>query len=471
MTADLPSVPDLALVDRSSLSLGSGLLEAVPAAAYATDAEGRVTHYNRMAAELWGLEPKAGVAQFCGSWRLYRPDGRALPHTECALAVALRERRPLRGVEAVVERPDGSRVAVLNYPTPLLDEHGELDGMVNMMVQTGDRGMAAQHLAAIVESSDDAILSKDLNGTIISWNLGAERIFGYTAEEAVGRSITLIIPPERLEEETEILAKLGRGERIDHFETVRRCKDGTLLDISLTVSPIRGADGAVVGASKVARDITDRRRAEERQRLLLNEMNHRVKNLMVLAGSVVSLSARSATDVQQLVDEVRERLAALARAHELTLPKDPEIAEDYETSTTLHALIRTIVAAFDERQAAAASRVSISGVDVDVAAGGPLTSLALLLHEFAANAAKYGALSTPSGRVEITCAGEGEELQVTWTEHDGPTVSMPTDEADGFGSLLTRATVRNQLGGSIERDWRPDGLVIRLSVARERLAR
>src|SRR5581483_5285457 len=118
-------------------------------------------------------------------------------------------------------------------------------------------------LAAIVESSDDAIVSKNLDGVIRSWNGGAERIFGYTAAEAVGRHITLIIPPERHDEEREILARLRRGERIDHFETVRVAKDGRRLDISLTVSPVRDAAGRIVGASKVARDVTDRKRAEE----------------------------------------------------------------------------------------------------------------------------------------------------------------------------------------------------------------
>jgi PAS domain S-box-containing protein len=121
---------------------------------------------------------------------------------------------------------------------------------------------AARWLAAIVDSSDDAIISKDLNGVVTSWNESAERLFGYTAAEAVGKPITILIPADRLPEETEILARLKRGERMEHFETVRKRKDGTLLDISLTVSPVKDARGVVVGASKVARDITERKRIE-----------------------------------------------------------------------------------------------------------------------------------------------------------------------------------------------------------------
>ena len=127
----------------------------------------------------------------------------------------------------------------------------------------------AARLAAIVNSSDDAIVSKTLDGVITSWNPGAERIFGYTVAEAVGQHITLIIPEDRYSEEREVLARLVKGERIDHFETVRRTKDGRFIEISLTVSPVRNAAGRVVGASKVARDISERRRLESEREALL----------------------------------------------------------------------------------------------------------------------------------------------------------------------------------------------------------
>jgi len=130
----------------------------------------------------------------------------------------------------------------------------------------------AEHLAAIVESSDDVIVSKTLEGIITSWNPAAERILGYTAQEAVGKNIKLIIPPERWSEEDDVLARIRRGQKVDHFETIRRTKDGRLLNISLTVSPVRNAEGCIVGASKVARDITERKRLEEeRERLLVAE--------------------------------------------------------------------------------------------------------------------------------------------------------------------------------------------------------
>ncbi|CAN7673276.1 PAS domain S-box protein [Rhizobium sp. LjRoot30] len=169
------------------------------------------------------------------------------------------------------------------------------------------------------ESSDDAIVSKSLEEIITSWNRGAERIFGYSAIEVIGQPITILIPPERLDEEPAILARVQSGERVDHFETVRRRKDGQLIDISLTISPIRTPGGIIVGASKIARDISERQRGQEQQSLLLHEMNYRIKNLFALTGGLLSLAAREAETPGDLVKLMRERLVALARAHDLTL--------------------------------------------------------------------------------------------------------------------------------------------------------
>ena len=168
------------------------LLEALPVAVYITDAEGRITSYNRAAAELWGHNPKLGTSQWCGSWRLYWPDGRPLPHDQCPMAIALKEGREVRGVEAIAERPDGTRVRFLPYPTPLRDASGRLTGAINLLMDiTGqhDAELQSARLAAIVVSSDDAIISKTIEGRITSWNAGATRIFGYEASEMIGESI------------------------------------------------------------------------------------------------------------------------------------------------------------------------------------------------------------------------------------------------------------------------------------------
>ena len=189
------------------------------------------------------------------------------------------------------------RTPLPHEPTLRLPPLQELTGE-QALDEDGERARA--YLAAIIESSDDAIISKNLNGVIRSWNDGAERIFGYSATEAIGQSIAMLIPADRLSEEPEIIARIRRGERIDHYETVRRRKDGTLIDISLTVSPIIDGTGRVIGASKIARDITERRRAQEQRELLVREMNHRIRNLFAVAGSVVALSTRSADTAEEL---------------------------------------------------------------------------------------------------------------------------------------------------------------------------
>jgi PAS domain S-box-containing protein len=323
-------------------------------------------------------------------------------------------------------------------------------------------------LAAIVESSHDAIISKDLNGVITTWNQGAEQLFGYRADEAIGKSVTILIPEDRHDEEPEILARIRRGDRVDHYETVRRRKDGSLVDISLTVSPIRNASGTIIGASKIARDITERRRAREQQQLLLREMRHRIKNLFAVSASVVTLSASLARTPEELAEAVSARLGALSRAYALTLPTGIFQDDERASDTTLHALIRAIVSPYDDPTGQHASRVAVQGNDFPIA-GERVTSFALLMHEFTTNAAKYGALSSAAGHIAIDCRMDDTRLTLTWTEHGGPLVREP-EGLCGFGTWLAETTVRGQFEGEIERDWRPEGIRIRLQIPRTRLS-
>ena len=168
--------------------------------------------------------------------------------------------------EAVLISRSGREQPIDDSAAPIRDASGTTAGSVLVFRDASERKaseLARAHLASIVDSSHNAIISKTLQGIVRSWNTGAERLFGYTAEEAIGQPVTFLIPPDRQDEEHEILARLARGERIEHFETVRMSKDGRQVDVSLTVSPIRDASGEIIGASKIARDITDRKRAEQ----------------------------------------------------------------------------------------------------------------------------------------------------------------------------------------------------------------
>jgi len=435
------------------------VLEALPEAVYTTNVMGLLTFYNKAAAAFWGEHPVLGQSELCRSWKLFWPDGTPLPHDQRPLALVLKEKRPISGLEAIAERPDGTRVRFLARSSPILDANGNMVGAVNILVDLTEQNIvdeAVMRHDAIVESSDDAIIAKDLTGKIINWNKGAQRLFGYTAEEAVGNLVSMLIPQDRQNEEPGILERIRRGERIEHYETIRRRKDGSLVEISLSVSPIRNSRGIIVGAAKIARDITERRQAEEQKNLLIREMDHRVKNLFALANSVVALSARTATTPNSLASAVSARLNALAQAHALTLPHGSRI----EQSTTLHTLLLTILEPYAAGERG--SRVLISGPDISIA-GSAVTSFALLLYEFATNAAKYGALSLPEGRLEIACNDSGGLLTIHWKERNGPQIEREP-EVSGFGTFLTKATVRGQLGGEISREWMRDGLLIKLTL-------
>jgi PAS domain S-box-containing protein len=286
------------------------LVFALPAAMYTTDREGRITLFNDRAAELWGRRPEIGKDLWCGSWRILRPDGTPLPHDQCPMALALHEGRSVQGQEIVVERPDGTRVCVLPHAEPLYDASGAIVGAVNMLVDITDRRQMEEvrsRLAAIVESSNDAIIAKNLDGTITNWNKGAERIFGYSAEEIVGRPITTLTTPESPDDPLRILERIRRGERVEHYETLRRTKDGRTLCVSLTVSPVRDSAGQIIGASKIARDITEQKRLEEalrdRTRQLAEADRRKDEFLAMLAHELRNPLAplRNAAQVLQLL--------------------------------------------------------------------------------------------------------------------------------------------------------------------------
>jgi PAS domain S-box-containing protein len=440
---------------------GTELLEALPVAVYTTDAEGRITFYNRAAAELWGHHPEIGT-KWCGSWRLYWPDGRPLPHGECPMAIALKEGREVRGVEAIAERPDGTRVRFQPYPTPLRDASGRLVGAINLLMDVTERHDAellSARLAAIVVSSDDAIISKTIEGRITSWNAGATRIFGYEANEMIGEPILRLIPPELHHEEWDILARLQRGERIEHYETVRVAKDGRRIDISLTVSPLRDRSGKVVGASKVARDVTDRKRAEKLQRVLTDELAHRVKNTLATVQAIANQSLVRAKSPTDFVSSFTGRLQALAKAHALLTRTSMQGADVMELVNE-----QVLIGAPND------NRISCSGPLLMLDAQAAM-HVALVLHELATNARKYGALSVPYGRLSVTWqvrTNGGCSLLLSWKESNGPKVSAPS--AHGFGRMLIEQTMRAH-GGEASIEYRTDGLTCEIKLPLPETAR
>ncbi len=305
-------------------------------------------------------------------------------------------------------------------------------------------------LAAIVESADDAILSKDLNGIITSWNKGAERLFGYTAEEMLGKPITMLIPPDRLDEEVQILDRIKRGERTEHFETVRQRKDGSLVEISLTVSPIKTPEGDIVGASKIARDITERKRAHDRQLFLVNELQHRTQNLFAVIQSIVNRSLTEGHTLARAKEVLNGRLNALAKAHAM-------LATAAWRGVPLAEIIKRELNGFS-------TQVRLSGCDI-VLTTPAAQHFALMVHELATNAVKYGALSVANGHVSI----EGDIRRTNgdavfsflWKERGGPRVSVPKRKGFGSSILLDAA---EHFGQHAALDYNAQGLTYEIQL-------
>ena len=304
-------------------------------------------------------------------------------------------------------------------------------------------------LASIVQSSDDAIVSKNLDGIITSWNKGAERVFGYTAEEAIGQPITIVIPQDRQDEERTILTRIRRGERIEHFETVRQRKHGSLIWVSLTISPVKNAEGKIVGASKIARDITEQKRTSDQITTLAREAEHRSKNLLATVQATVNLSQSDTSE--GLKRAIEGRIQALANVNSL-----------FVDSRWIGAELSTIAtrefAPYSEKSK---TRVRINGPQVLLAPSAAQT-IAVILHELATNAAKYGALSAANGQVDLQWSHEaGGRLHLRWTETGGPAVETPTRK--GFGWRVIEQTIA-QLKGKACFDWRADGLVCEITL-------
>jgi PAS domain S-box-containing protein len=297
---------------------------------------------------------------------------------------------------------------------------------------------------AIVRSSDDAIISTDLDGIIRSWNKGAEPIFGYMAEEVIGKPTIILVPPERHHEEDLILGRIRCGERVDHYETIRRRKDGSLLDISLTISPVRDANGKIVGASKVARDITERKRSEAQISILAREAEHRAKNLLASVTAIVGLSQSDTPN--GLKEAIQGRIGALASVHSL-------FAQSRWTGAEVGVVVKRELSPYSRD---GGTRMKIDGPTV-VLKPELAQAMALALHELATNAAKYGALSETKGQVRVEWSDTGGQLVLRWTEAGGPPVNPPMRK--GFGTHMMEMMIRGQKGADVQLNWLPDGLV------------
>jgi PAS domain S-box-containing protein len=348
------------------------------------------------------------------------------------------------GREVIVD----SRMQLLEHDT-VLEVNRDVSERKQIETALRENEQRLRWLASIVASSDDAIVSKNLDGIITSWNAGAERIFGYTMKEAIGQPITIVIPEDRQAEEREILTRIKRGERIEHFETVRRRKHGSLIIVSLTISPVKNAEGKIVGASKIARDVTEQRRSQEQITTLAREAEHRSKNLLATVQATVNLSQSDTPE--GLKQAIEGRILALANVHSLFV-ETRWIGADFST------IARQELAPYSQKDE---RRVRIDGPPV-VLEPNTAQVMAVTLHELATNAVKHGSLSETKGHVDLQWQHKADgQLIVRWTETAGPAVQMPTRQ--GFGSRVIKQLI-GQLRGTSHFDWRPEGLVCEITL-------
>jgi len=284
-------------------------------------------HSSEEHSRLYGFDPERGIPSFQQFVQRMHPEDRAR-------VVEITERANCEGKDFEAHfrllLPDGTTRYVHGVGHPVFNASGASGEFVGILMDVTERRRAEQAsrlLAAVVESSHDAIVSKNLDGVITSWNKGAERLFGYTAEEAVGQNIRLIIPRDRRDEERTIVERLARGERVDHFETVRIRKDGSLLDVALTISPIKDAADRVVGASKLARDITERKRAEEALRQAQADLT-RVSRVTTMGELTASLAHEIRQPISAAVTNAKTCLRWLAR-------DEPDVPEAREAASRI----------------------------------------------------------------------------------------------------------------------------------------
>ena len=284
------------------------LFLASPVASYICDSDGTIVEFNQAAESLWGRSPESGKEKWSGAMEIYYPDGRAMPVEATPMAMALREQADMRGAELIVARPDGTRRTVLAFPTPMRTSTGELIGAHNTLVDITEYKQYEEKqtmLSEIVQSSDDAIVSKNLDGIIMSWNRGAERIFGYSEAEIIGKPINTLIPAYLQHEENTIINEIKAGRKVDHYQTIRVAKSGKEIPISLTISPMRNKAGQIIGASKIAQDISDKIQREQ-------TIQFHTKKLETLhaIGQIITEKLDTPSLIQTVIDSTTHLAAA-----------------------------------------------------------------------------------------------------------------------------------------------------------------
>lgn len=446
------------------LRASDGILDMLPVATFICDARGVILQYNRFAVEIWGRAPRPGQAHeaFTADCRYYTLAGELLPRSPLAEVLASGE--AVRDAEVMVERHDGMRVVCSINLEPLRDTKGEMIGVVSCFLDISERERITaaleesrvlareqeQRLAATYEHAAIGISEVDPDGAFLRVNEAVCDITGYSRDYILRHPIFTNTHPDDADPDREAFRKQVAG-GLDFYSVEKRFKrpDGRVIWLSIRSSPVRTAGGRLLYLVRVMQDITERKAAERRQKLLIDELNHRVKNTLATVQSLASQTARAAPTPDAFRESFEGRLIALSKAHD-------QLTVRHWESADLRAMLTAALAPYG----AVPERVTLRGEDILLRPRALLT-LAMAFHELITNAAKYGALSVSGGRIAIAWRPEQDGggkrvLRIGWTEEGGPAVSTPARR--GFGTRLIEGSVAAELGGRARMTYAPEGL-------------
>ncbi|HEV2471457.1 MAG TPA: PAS domain S-box protein [Chthonomonadales bacterium] len=441
----------------------AALVEALPAAIYVTDREGRLIFFNQAAVALWGVRPVVGEATWCGSWKLYWPGGAPMPHSECPMAVALKESRAVRGQEVVAERPDGARVPLLPYPTPIYNVRGRLTGGINMLVDITEQKAAERALKDIDEryrltveaARDCAVYMLDSGGIVASWNAGAERVHNCRAEEIIGSHFSILSvldgvgKPEQL---LEAAAQQGKCS-VEHWRTRR---DGAPFLASDLVTALFDSEGLLRGYAVVTQDVTERRKLENERAAYLHEVeelnarlkramtetHHRVKNNLHAVSAMIDMMTgydREAVPAGEL-----RRLSLYVRS--LGAVHDVLTSEARKDGTAEWAsvaeMLQHAVSALEHPLGVHRLEMHVDDIRVPARFA---TSLALVANELTNNALKHG-----SGKVIVSFSvRQGGATLMIQDEGKGYPAHFDPAPDNTTGVALVNSLIKWDLNGAV----------------------
>ena len=436
----------------------SSILQALPIGVYVVGMKGEVIHFNRHAEALWGQPP--GDDRFGGALRVYWPDGRPLAPADSPLSRVIRSGEPLPDVEIVIERADGSRIDVLASIEPLRESDGAMLGAVTCFQDVTDvkrtRSRADRldsWIRRVVDLSPVAMYVTDAQGKLLSCNPAAAQLWGRSpviGEDLWCGSHRLFHPdgrPMPLETCPMAMALKG-GEAPQGVEVIFERPDGHRGAFLAYPTLLHDSEGALMGAVNMLVDISDRKLAEERQKLLVDELNHRVKNTLASVQSLAAHSLRGGVEPVQMRERFEARLLALSNVHN-------QLAGRRWQDADLRVLAEDVLAPYR-----AHDRLTLAGEAVAVSAKTAI-GLSMVLHELATNAVRHGALSSPSGHVLLAwTVASPDQLVLAWEEIGGPPVAPPTHQ--GFGARFIAGAIGGELGGRLEHIYPPEGVRCRI---------